>query len=317
MQRHNVFSKKRVILFIFFVAFLMEISGHLLGLGDPPLVELDNSIEYMLKPNSNYERFGNRISVNRYRMRSEDFEPEKTPDELRVIIFGDSVVYGTHHTDQANTISSTLKKRMSDDNRWSKVTVGSVAAISWGPANILAFVNRFGTFNGDIAVLVLSRHDLYDAPFADNRPIPYRTRPSLSAAHDLGQLIVERVKKQLVPNTEKISKEKRKQISVQALWRLIEVLKRDFAGVYLLYHPNRSGFERCENKAITAYEDISKQFEIEFKNLCDAYENAMANNILIYEDGIHLAKGGSKTLSAVITNIIENGPHSKNMSNGQ
>ena len=40
-----------------------------LGFGDPPLVELDPEIEYMLVPSRSYERFGNVISVNAQRMR--------------------------------------------------------------------------------------------------------------------------------------------------------------------------------------------------------------------------------------------------------
>ena len=42
------------------------------GFGDPPLVEMDDSVEYDLTPNRSYRRFGQQIEINRYGMRSKD-----------------------------------------------------------------------------------------------------------------------------------------------------------------------------------------------------------------------------------------------------
>src|SRR5437667_9094846 len=80
------------------ILLLVLIAGELfarfyLGLGDPPLSMFDAEMEYRFKPSMSYRRFGNRIHYNAWSMRSEDFPPHKSsPDELRVMILGDSVI---------------------------------------------------------------------------------------------------------------------------------------------------------------------------------------------------------------------------------
>ena len=51
-----------------------EISLRLFGFGDPPLVTVDDRIEYYLVPNRTYSRFGQTFQVNRYGMRSDDVD---------------------------------------------------------------------------------------------------------------------------------------------------------------------------------------------------------------------------------------------------
>ena len=59
------------------LALLANAISYLLGFGQAPLVVLDEDIEYYLKPQMSYKRFGNEISVNRYSMRSVDFDRDK------------------------------------------------------------------------------------------------------------------------------------------------------------------------------------------------------------------------------------------------
>ena len=47
-----------------------------LGLGDPPLSVKHPTTEYLFNPNQDLQGFGNRILVNRYGMRSDDFPDE-------------------------------------------------------------------------------------------------------------------------------------------------------------------------------------------------------------------------------------------------
>jgi hypothetical protein len=62
-----------------------------LGLGNPPLSVAHPTIEYLFKPNQDVRRFDNRVRINAYGMRSEDFPASKPQDEFRVLVFGDSV----------------------------------------------------------------------------------------------------------------------------------------------------------------------------------------------------------------------------------
>jgi hypothetical protein len=135
-----------------------------LGLGDPPLTVRDPEIEYRFAPSRTYARFGNRVTYNAYSMRSEEFPPHKTAaDEVRILVFGDSVVNGGALTDQDDLATEILQRRLRQEHGIA-ATVGNVSAGSWGPANLLAYVRRFGWFEADLAFVLLSSHDLGDVP---------------------------------------------------------------------------------------------------------------------------------------------------------
>jgi hypothetical protein len=135
-----------------------------IGLGDPPLYQADPTMEYLLQPSKTYSRFHNRFSINRYSMRADDFPPQKSsPDELRVIVVGDSIVYGGTRIDQSEIDTEILKRDLTEEfNR--PVVVGNASAKSWGPPNELAYLKRFGTLDADVVLLELSSHDYADAP---------------------------------------------------------------------------------------------------------------------------------------------------------
>lgn len=150
------------------------ISRSWLGLGTPPLYEPDTRFEYRLRPDQDVQRFGNRVQVNRWGMRSPDFEAGKTQaSELRVMVFGDSVVNGGSQIDQSELSTTLLQADL--QNRLNRpVTVGNISAGSWGPGNWLAYAQRFGFFDADVVVLVLGSGDHADnpvfAPLSANQP---------------------------------------------------------------------------------------------------------------------------------------------------
>jgi hypothetical protein len=135
-----------------------------LGLGTPPLYETDARFEYRLRPNQDVQRFGNHIVVNRWGMRAIDFGEHKThPNELRVMVFGDSVANGGSQIDQSE-LSTTLLQSALQHRLGQPVTVGNISAGSWGPGNWLAYAERFGFFDADVVVLVLGSGDHADNP---------------------------------------------------------------------------------------------------------------------------------------------------------
>jgi hypothetical protein len=139
-----------------------------LGLGDPPLHVAYPDLEYAFRPGT-YRRFGNSIRINSHHMRSEEFPVGKTrPDEIRVLLMGDSVVNGGSLTDQSELASEKLQLDLAA--RLDRpVVVGNVSAGSWGPGNLLAYARRFGLFDADVVVVVLNSRDAGDNP--TNQPI--------------------------------------------------------------------------------------------------------------------------------------------------
>ena len=135
-----------------------------LGLGDPPVLYNHPTIEYLFQPAQDGYRFGNHYHYNAYSMRSDDFAMHK-PDatQLRVLILGDSVINGGNLTDQDDLATSLLQSWLAKDTG-RPVGVGNVSAGSWGPPNVLAYMEQFGWFDADAAVIVLNFEDMKDVP---------------------------------------------------------------------------------------------------------------------------------------------------------
>jgi hypothetical protein len=135
-----------------------------LGLGDPPLSRTDPEIEYLFVGPRTYHRFGNSIVYNTFSMRTHDFDARRrNPDEIRVLACGDSVINGGALTDQSQLMTTRLENHLSQDFHRPAVVM-NVSAGSWGPPNFLAYVKRYGFFEADLLIIVVSSHDWADAP---------------------------------------------------------------------------------------------------------------------------------------------------------
>ena len=169
----------------------IEVSLRLVGLGNPPIAIRDDELEYRLIPNKKYNRWGNRILINSYGFRANDHTKEISGAEVRLLLLGDSVVYGNHFLDQDETIAMRLSAMLSSPS--CQVRVIPMAVSSWGPINQAAALLRHGTFNATEVAIVLSAHDLIDTPTGGNGPlIPYRISPPIGAIGDLVEAIIER-----------------------------------------------------------------------------------------------------------------------------
>src|SRR5206468_1208991 len=115
-------------------------------------------------PDQDCRRLGHRIKYNHYSMRSDDFPEHKTDrNELRALVVGDSVINGGVPTDQSELATEILKRRLAEDLK-RPVVVGNISASSWGPPNELAYLKRYGLFDADVLVIVVSSHDYVDVP---------------------------------------------------------------------------------------------------------------------------------------------------------
>lgn len=145
-----------------------------LGLGNPPLSVAHPTIEYHFKPNQDVRRFDNRVRINAYGMRSEDFPASKPQDEFRVLIFGDSVLNGGNLSDQAELATELLRDQLEQALK-RPVVVGNVSAGSWGPGNWLGYAREYGFFDADAVILLISTHDHRDNPTFE--PLNPHTHP--------------------------------------------------------------------------------------------------------------------------------------------
>lgn len=128
------------------------------GFLDTPLYVSDSDYEYIYAPNQDVWRFGNHIKTNKYSLRN---EPILSTDTTVILLTGDSVVLGGSLTDNDSLASTLLEKRLSK-TLGRRVRVLNVAAGSWGPDNVAAYLKKHGLFHADLLCLVASSHDYHD-----------------------------------------------------------------------------------------------------------------------------------------------------------
>ena len=284
------------------LALLANVIFYLLGFGQAPLVVLDEDIEYYLKPQTSYKRFGNNISVNRYGMRSLDFDREKEQPFYAVI--GDSVVYGQHTLDQTQTLAFLLNSQLKRELQDESIIVGSIAASSWGPGNMLAYYERFGPFIGNTAFLVLSSHDRSDIPFMTRRLTPYRVEEPISALLDFLQSAVERIEDKIRGDVKELSFKKRLSLSEASLNSLVELLKRDYTKVILVFHATKKESLSGSSNGEIYYRNIAEKHIIEFFSTRNFYKKLYSKGVKPHGDNIHLTWEGNKQLSEKLLELI-------------
>lgn len=281
---------------------LVELIGRGFGLGDPPLAILDPDIEYYPKPNSRYSRFGNLVSINRYGMRSRDFNKNSSSGPLYLVL-GDSVVYGNHFLDQSQTIATKLELNLRSIA--DAPIVGALAASSWGPQNIFAHFSKFGPFQGEVAFLIQSSHDRTDVPnWESSEVLPYQLSTPHFATEDIVLALISRLKTQLSdlqPDAhESLLKKQNK--SHKSLVALIEALKPNFQKVVLIYHPTRNELA-IASESEAYYAEVAEHLGVNYVSHRDLYNKHHPDSI--FRDHIHLTFTGSETVANSMYDYIE------------
>lgn len=281
------------------------VSRFLLGLGTPPLYEADAGFEYRLLPNQDVQRFGNHIQVNRWGMRSPDFGNTKTdPQELRVMVFGDSVVNGGSQIDQA-ALSTSLLQSALQTRLVRPVTVGNISAGSWGPGNWLAYADRFGFFEADVVVLVVGSGDHADNPvFA---PLD-ADHPSQAPTLALQEAVLRYLPRYLPqplrgllkepPEGTPVAREPGPQDSARGLADLQQFLQLAQGGrrqVIVLHHPDHD--ELSSGRYLDGHaqiRDLVRGLSLPFVELRTPY---LAAGPGIYRDNIHHSAQGQQVMA--------------------
>ena len=128
------------------------------GLGSPPLLQGDRQTVYRYVPNQKLTRDGNSIRINQWSMRGDDLPTIKPSGERRVLVFGDSIVNGGSLTDQAELATEILQESINKELT-AQIRVGNISAGSWAVPNSLGYLRRYGSFDADVIVIVVSTHD--------------------------------------------------------------------------------------------------------------------------------------------------------------
>lgn len=204
-----------------------------LGLGTPPLSIPDSKIEYLFAPDQDLYRFGNHIIYNHWSMRNEPISETAAAGQTRIMVVGDSVPNGGSLTDHSRLATTML----SDD----KTLYMNVSAGSWGPANELAYLRKFGFFDAKELIVVLSGHDVSDVPTftpLDPEVLP-QSRPWLA----LDEAIIRYLPRYLPWKTAHASildTAPKHEVDLSPLVDMIELAKHNGVAVCVVLHHTRS-----------------------------------------------------------------------------
>lgn len=266
------------------------------GLGDPPLLMRDPTIEYLARPSMTYHRFGNLVHYNQYSMRCEEFPARKSSlDELRVLLIGDSIINGGGWTDQSD-LATTRLQHMLADHLHRPVVVANISAASWGPPNQLAYLDKFGWFDADIAILVVGSEDYGDVPhFGPLGPDAPEHRPVLALQEVFLRYVPQLVDYELKqiglkapaapeppPSPADID------ASIFAMSRIIDQARERGIRIALAFHQERT--EILANSPKLGYNALhaaAAKRDVPMIELRDAFAAAILNNHEPFRDWVH------------------------------
>lgn len=131
-----------------------EIALRVKGFGRPPLYLSDPATGYHLAAGQKTTWRGARFETNRVGMRAPERAPMKPKGALRVLtLSGD----GGLHVQQDALFGRALERLLAEKaDPAATVEVWNVDVAGWGPASMRGYVETFGTFEADVAVIALS-----------------------------------------------------------------------------------------------------------------------------------------------------------------
>lgn len=295
-----------VIVLAVIVALLLGEMGlrSLFGFGNPLTYIADEEIGYLLAPNQRTRRFGNRIEINEYSMRSASISQIPAPSTRRILLLGDSIANGGWWTDQANTISSLMMASLSHHQ---PTEVLNASANSWGPRNELAYLQKFGTFQAQVVILLINTDDLFataptSLPVGRDRNYPDKKPPL--AFIEVWQRYVK--KPQPIPEMKAIMAESgdRVGVNLEAITKIQALTRQNNSQFLLVMTPllrelGEPGPRDYEITARQRLQDFSQAQQITYIDFLPIF-NSTPNPKALYQDHIHLNLQGNQLLSQEI-----------------
>jgi len=291
---------------------IVEGGLRLLGFGNPSLYIADEEIGYLLAPNQQVRRLGNRIAINQYSMRSPAISRDCPPSTRRILLLGDSVANGAWWTDQSQTLSALMQAGLQSQEVERKVEVLNASANSWSPRNQLAYLKRFGLFASQGVVLLINTDDLFGtAPTSlqvgRDRNYP-DARPPLALVELFERYVLPA---QPVPGMAEVLAEggDRVGFNLDAIGEMQAIATQSQAQFYLAMTPllrelSDSGPREYEIRARQRLQEFVETRAIPYLDFLPIFKNAEQPQSL-YRDRIHLSPQGNATVSMGLEELID------------
>ena len=281
------------------------------GFGNPPLYVADDKIGYQLAPNQRLRRFGNRIEINEYSMRSAAITPLPADETLRLFLLGDSLANGNWWTDQPDILSALIARHLQAalPKGYSQVEALNASANSWGPRNQRAYLQRYGTFGSAVLVLLLNTDDLFGTqptPLPVGRDRNYPDHPPPLA---LAEVFSRYLRKQsAIPGLKEIQSEGGDRVgknleAVDGIYQQVTASGGQFVLVLSPLKRELPGPRDYELVARQRLKDWAIAADVQYLDLLAIFQQYPEPESL-YRDHIHLSSAGNELVSEAITQTI-------------
>ncbi|MCB9549906.1 MAG: hypothetical protein H6706_29210 [Myxococcales bacterium] len=229
------------------LAVLAEITLRIMGFGDPVLYVDDPVVGYYPQPDQAVSRQGNQVRINAFGMRSRPVSREKPAGTFRVLILGDSTAFGGSYLDQDAIYPSLLERHLRERAGGRPVEVLNAGVNGWGPYNELAYIQVFGDFDCDLALLALPYGDVY-RPLTGlvTKPFPSATHPPRLALEEVGLHLLWRVRSAAVGKPTAAQRAAQGELGVQTYAALARALAAGGAEVRVEVLPTPAAGLRSE-----------------------------------------------------------------------
>ncbi|MGD1705082.1 SGNH/GDSL hydrolase family protein [Dapis sp. BLCC M229] len=290
---------------------ILEIGLRLVvGFGNPLTYNADSKIGYLLTPNQQVSRFGNRIKINQYSMRYEPIKESRENTTLRIFLLGDSVANGNWWTDQDDIISAIIENQLNEKLGKDKtVEVLNASANSWGPRNELAYLEKFGLFDSQTIVLLINTDDLFAKAPSSLVVGVDRNYPDKKPPFAIGEAMARYLLP--APKVPEVKEEgDRVGFNLEAIKKIREIVNQNNAKFILAMTPllrevGESGPRDYEIKTRERLDNFTLAENIIYLDLLPIFKS-VSEPANLYRDHIHLSPEGNQVVSETISKSIIN-----------
>lgn len=278
----------------------IELLLRILGFGNPIVYVDDPLAGFFPMPNQCVSRYGGKeVSINKFGMRSPDLALDKPDDVLRILMIGDSTLYGGSYIDQDNIYSQKLQvllsKEVAGNNR--KVEVLNIGVNAWGPFHKLGYIEKFGTFQADIAFICMPIGDVY-RPLCGLAKLPFfsASKPPRFAFEEILGHMLWRYRSRLIGKPTDQWHQDQAKLGFKAYQQLAMNLREAGCEVFIEVLPGKAG--GMSDSASPKNKKLMSEFlpVLESSGFSVGYPIGFAkgkgNADDIYSDGVHLHRQG-------------------------
>ena len=317
--------KKNIFFFTLLISFFEFSTRFIIGIGDPILFKAHPSIEYEQLPNQKLRIFHNDIFINSLGMKSDEFDILKNKNKKRILVYGDSVIFGGNLISNRNLATSILQRNLNKDENLFEVA--NISSGSWGPGNWLAHLRLRGIYDADHVLLVINSNDFYDVPeylsIEKNNIFP-KKKPFSASLYTLQRYIIPRISslkkrlfRKLFKNNfdNKASKEIKnkfkeslpKENSKQDLLDILAILENKNVGISVIQFWDKNEYinEKAREENIVMRK-LFKKKEINTLQSLPYFKECSSDPNELYIDNIHPYKlRGQECLAKVMKKSLE------------